>query len=400
MIVCLNCGKENQDHFKFCLGCGAKLPGPGAGTAAQRPAPRPPVRKPAAPRTVVAARRPDPAPVAPPPPGVSAGSSGLSTPPVIQPPSTQQNTPVAQAAVPVAQMAAPVAQTAAPVAQTTAPVATPATPPRAAPTNAGGNACSSCGMANPPGFRFCGGCGSSLAPPAPKAPTPIVQTSTPTPLPTTPRPPVGSGKARLTLIRIDGSEGGSIDINGGPMDFGRSYGSPFDADFYLSPQHCKFTVLDEGLVIDDIAGTNGVYRKLNGRIPLEHGDTFRVGQELLYYEDLPEPAPLADGTERMGSPNPGYWGRVSLILEGGIASEAFPIEADEFTVGRENGDITFPLDGYVSSSHCRIVGDDTGVFLEDRGSSNGTYVRLRPGSVAPYGTLILAGQQLFRIDRA
>ena len=29
MIVCLNCGKENQDHYKFCLGCGAKLPSPG-----------------------------------------------------------------------------------------------------------------------------------------------------------------------------------------------------------------------------------------------------------------------------------------------------------------------------------------------------------------------------------
>ena len=26
MIVCPRCGKENQDHYKFCLGCGAELP--------------------------------------------------------------------------------------------------------------------------------------------------------------------------------------------------------------------------------------------------------------------------------------------------------------------------------------------------------------------------------------
>ncbi|MEO8901237.1 MAG: zinc-ribbon domain-containing protein, partial [Polyangiaceae bacterium] len=26
MITCLKCGKENQDHYKFCLGCGAELP--------------------------------------------------------------------------------------------------------------------------------------------------------------------------------------------------------------------------------------------------------------------------------------------------------------------------------------------------------------------------------------
>ena len=45
-----------------------------------------------------------------------------------------------------------------------------------------------------------------------------------------------------------------------------------------------------------------------------------------------------------------------------------------------------------------IFGDDNGIFLEDRGSSNGTYVRLRPGVTVPYGALILAGQQLFRVE--
>ncbi len=26
MITCRKCAKENQDHYKFCLGCGAELP--------------------------------------------------------------------------------------------------------------------------------------------------------------------------------------------------------------------------------------------------------------------------------------------------------------------------------------------------------------------------------------
>ena len=26
MIVCPRCSKENQDHYKFCLGCGSELP--------------------------------------------------------------------------------------------------------------------------------------------------------------------------------------------------------------------------------------------------------------------------------------------------------------------------------------------------------------------------------------
>ena len=38
MITCSRCGKENQDHYKFCLGCGAKLE---AAAAAAAPAPAP-----------------------------------------------------------------------------------------------------------------------------------------------------------------------------------------------------------------------------------------------------------------------------------------------------------------------------------------------------------------------
>src|SRR5215204_1629615 len=31
MTVCNRCGKENQDHYKFCLGCGAELTAPPKG---------------------------------------------------------------------------------------------------------------------------------------------------------------------------------------------------------------------------------------------------------------------------------------------------------------------------------------------------------------------------------
>ncbi|MFY0530758.1 FHA domain-containing protein [Nannocystis pusilla] len=207
-------------------------------------------------------------------------------------------------------------------------------------------------------------------------------------------------RAALHLLREDGSDGGTIDLEDGPIPFGRDSGSPFDQDFYLNPKHCAFTVESEGVRVDDLSPVNGVYRKIEGRIELQHGDTFRVGQELLYYEDLPEAEALADGTERMGSPNPGYWGRISVIVDGGRACEAVPIVGNEFIVGRERGDLTFPTDGYVSSTHCRIGGDDDGVFLEDRGSSNGTYLRVRSGQCVPFGSLLLIGQQLFHVREA
>jgi pSer/pThr/pTyr-binding forkhead associated (FHA) protein len=256
-------------------------------------------------------------------------------------------------------------------------------------------------MANPPGFLFCGRCGNRLGgaadPVAVAAPAPVVATPAPRSGPVAAPVKKAGLRASLHLLREDGSEGGTLHLEDGPVPFGRDYGPPFDADFYLNPRHCAFTVAADGVRVDDLNPINGVYRKIEGSIELQHGDTFRVGQELLYYEDLPEPEVLPDGTERMGSPNPGYWGRVSVLVETGRACEAMPIVGAEFQIGRERGDLTFPTDGYVSSSHCRIVGDDSGVYLEDRGSSNGTYLRVRSGTVVPFGSLVLIGQQLFHV---
>ncbi len=273
------------------------------------------------------------------------------------------------------------------------------------PPNAG-TECPACSFVSPPGFAFCGRCGTPLPKRAPTPPATPPSSASPPPRAATPVAPTPEAKivpaltkkVRLVLLREDGSEGGSLDIEGGPNVFGRKYGAPFDNDFYLNPEHCAFTVLSDGLYIEDKAPLNGVYRKIEGRFELQSGDFFRVGQELLMYEDLPEPAATDNGTEIMGSPNPGYWGRVSVMVDDERSVEAYPIERDEFTIGRDHGDISFPVDGYVSSRHCRIVGDESGVYLEDCGSSNGTYLRIRSGSRVDFGTLILVGQQLFRID--
>ena len=37
MIICPNCSRENEDHYKFCLGCGTEL----SKAAAAKPKPAP-----------------------------------------------------------------------------------------------------------------------------------------------------------------------------------------------------------------------------------------------------------------------------------------------------------------------------------------------------------------------
>jgi hypothetical protein len=455
VIICSNCGKENQDHYKFCLGCGARL------SASARPAPAvAPAATPAAPAkggtvvapsqakggtvvtpsqpasapavaakggTVVTPSQPASAPAAAAKGGTVVTPSQPAAAPVIGPPrgsthvgASQNNAPPLVTATSaglepsqprtggtVVGSGSQAREPSAPQhpLEATSVLKVGSAPPMVAPAESASVICGSCGMVNPAGFVFCGRCGSRLAAPpptaqpsAPPVAAPIAPAPAPAPAPVA--PPRPGLRASLHLLREDGSEGGTLHLEDGPVPFGRDYGPPFDGDFYLNPQHCAFTVTPEGVRVDDLSTTNGVFRKIEGTIELQHGDTFRVGQELLYYEDLPEPEVLADGTERMGSPNPGYWGRISVLVEVGRACEAQPIVGAEFTVGRERGDLTFPSDGYVSSAHCRVIADDTGVYLEDRGSSNGTYLRVRSGTVVPYGSLVLIGQQLFHIKPA
>jgi predicted component of type VI protein secretion system len=211
--------------------------------------------------------------------------------------------------------------------------------------------------------------------------------------------PARPAAVKLIMLGPDGHPLGERLLEGESLVVGRSHGAPWDDDAYLDPHHCTLSPHASGLRVEDHGSLNGVFMKLEGRVELRDGDQFRAGQELLEYHDVPEPDPAADGTERMGSPNPGYWGRVAVLVDPGRPCAAWPIANEGVTIGREGGDITFPTDGYVSGTHCRILGDDSGIYLEDLGSSNGTYVRMRSGDVVPFDRLILVGQKLFRVAR-
>ena len=141
-----------------------------------------------------------------------------------------------------------------------------------------------------------------------------------------------------------------------------------------------------------------VFVKMTGEEELKDAMIFRIGQELMRFDRIAPPEPLDDGTEIMGSPNPGYWGRISVIIGKDIDGSAFPLFGDAVTIGRERGDINFPDDGYVSGLHARLSQRDGKFFLADLGSSNGTFTRIRGERAVKDGTFILLGQQLFRLN--
>lgn len=336
MTVCNRCGKENQDHYKFCLGCGAEI-------TVQNPAGNVAMMK------TVMQDAPNDAPM--------ARRRGTSTP------------AVGSAASRVAVAGMP----------PSGPLGQPVDPPNL-------RRCPSCAAAVPMGFRFCGACGTRMEDAPAPAPAPSA--------------PVTAKRAHLsmTLIRPDGSEGGTHDLQPGENKLGRNFGPVFENDGYLSPVHAVLDILGTQAVIRDLDSLNGVFVKMTGEEELHSGQIIRIGQELLRYETILTPEPSANGTELMGSPNPGFWGKLTVIIGRGATGAAFPLLGDSVTLGRERGEINFPDDGYVSGLHARITLRDSRVILADLGSSNGTFIKVNGERTIGNESFVLLGQQLFRIN--
>jgi len=256
--------------------------------------------------------------------------------------------------------------------------------------------CPQCSHVNVTGNRFCASCGynlSALSGGSPMGSAPPIAA------------PVASAAAQgivLTALRADGTEAGTHRLPDSPsVTVGRDTGSIFAGDSYLSPRHATFSRRGGQLSIKDEGSLNGVYLKLKPNEPqlLELTDVFRIGQEIIRFEELKAIGRSTDGVERFGSPARGYIGRLALVIGRDTTGNAFPIPERGVHCGRERGDILFSEDGYVSGLHCRVArGPDGRVYLTDVGSSNGTFVRLRSERGLGPGDILLMGQQLFRID--
>jgi hypothetical protein len=358
VITCPKCSKDNQDHYKFCLGCGAELP-------------RDAAPKPFSPQT--------------PPQGVprvsqsaAHAATGLAgTVAVAAPPAPMPSRAPAPVAAPAPVPLAP--PPAAPVAQA-APAASAAV---------GQVICPQCSHVNTTSNLFCGSCGFRLGGGAPRPAAQPAAAAEP-----------AAGTIVLTALRADGSEAGTYQVLGGAGTVGRETGGIFAGDSYLSPRHATFRPAGPGrAMVRDEASLNGVYKKLGRDMPVElrPNEVFRIGQEIIKFEPLAFQPPAPDGVERLGAPSKGYVGRIALVIGRDETGNAFPIPEGGVHLGRERGDILFPEDGYVSGLHCRLTWDGQRLFLTDLGSSNGTFVRIAGESDIRSGDVLLMGQQLFRI---
>jgi pSer/pThr/pTyr-binding forkhead associated (FHA) protein len=249
--------------------------------------------------------------------------------------------------------------------------------------------CKSCSTPVPMGHKFCGRCGAAMPPEILAARTQFFgQLQVP-------------GRAKLILIRGEGVEGLSYQLNADQHIVGRNGQLVFTDDPFISPRHANLFYRNGKLVVRDEGSLNGVYWRVSGTTELAAGDLFLAGEQLFAVEGPPRPndGPAPDGTYFYTSPKHQTHFKLVQILEGGSPGMAVSARGQTLQIGREGGELNFPMDLYMSAAHCRV--EDTGsgnLTLTDLNSRNGTYVRLKTERELGHGDYLFIGRKLLRVE--
>lgn len=89
---------------------------------------------------------------------------------------------------------------------------------------------------------------------------------------------------------------------------------------------------------------------------------------------------------------------LALVRTDGLPGAAFPLDDAEAICGRTEGAIRVADDATVSPRHARFTLRDGALVVEDLGSLNGTFLRLRAPRRLAVGAELRIGRQLLRLE--
>ena len=157
----------------------------------------------------------------------------------------------------------------------------------------------------------------------------------------------------------DGSDGASYVMRGNQIDIGRTEGDLLFEDAYLSPRHARIATAPTGQVLSDLQSKNGIYIRLRAGAELRNGDLILVGRQVLEFELIPDfekdlrPA-VQHNVVQFGTNSRPSWARLRQIGPAGVAHDVFYLSREHVVLGREQGDIVFSDDQFMSRRHAHL----------------------------------------------
>jgi pSer/pThr/pTyr-binding forkhead associated (FHA) protein len=208
----------------------------------------------------------------------------------------------------------------------------------------------------------------------------------------------------LVSLQRDGSDGERHALAGEWMEVGRDLGDiRFPDDRFLARQHARIERTDSGARIAPLDQLNGVYRRVFDPVQLVDGAQLLLGREVMRFElvddDERDAAPLVrHGVALFGSPPRTPWGRLSQLLASGGVRDIRYLTNELIILGREEGDIVFRDDAFLSRRHASFAWTGSACMLDDLDSSNGSFLRLTESTVISAGEQLRMGDQVFRFE--
>jgi len=175
----------------------------------------------------------------------------------------------------------------------------------------------------------------------------------------------------------------------------------FPEDAWLSAKHANFVYEGGHLVVRDEGSLNGIYVRARGPVPLGYGDTFICGEQVFRVDPAPKDTagPAPDQTYFYASPRKRALFTVSQLLTGGGVGISLCATSATVLIGREECDINFPSDVYMSGSHAKLeLSVEGSVTLTDLESKNGTFTRIKKSQRLQHGDYVFLGRELLRVE--
>ena len=207
-------------------------------------------------------------------------------------------------------------------------------------------------------------------------------------------------KYKLLQLRNDGRPGREFEILSGRALVGRTQCDfPFPNDEYMQSPHARLLVESGQLFLDPVPEADTFF-SLIGSYRLQHGDVVSFGNQVLEFQV--DEAALAEAS--LSGKN---LGQLSAMLHGAVAEfislnpdgKRYAIREQQTTWGRTKATYTFPTDTAMSRSHAKVYHRGEDFFLEDVGSTNGTFVLARERIPIPGGAILSIGGQRLRVFR-
>jgi adenylate cyclase len=189
------------------------------------------------------------------------------------------------------------------------------------------------------------------------------------------------------------------------LTIGRSQGDiSFPADLHMAPLNAR-VFIDEGqLFVQDLSqGAESIFIRVAGGYTLQNEDVVLMGHQVLKFREISGAMSVA--VEQGATLN-----EVARVLQESVAdlvqvnstggaSVRCSLSQSEVYLGRTKGTYTFPADKLMSRSHARVLQRAEDFILEDLGSRNGTFVKVRGTAPLAVDGMVLLGNQLLRAVR-